>query len=56
MKGKRVVVMIDGGRSRTRLNKEELTSKGNQKFSTEWKEVKVVVIQVLNENGKVDKK
>lgn len=56
MKGKRVVVMIDGGRSRTRLNKEELTSKGNPKFLTEWKEVKVVVIQVLNENGKVDKK
>lgn len=56
MKGKRVIVMIDGGRSRTRLNKKELTLKGNAKFSTEWKEVKVVVIQVLNENGKVDKK
>ena len=63
MKGKRVVVMIDGGRSRTRLRQEELTSKGNPKFSTEClprnlggKEVKVVVIQVLDEAGKVDKK
>jgi hypothetical protein len=56
MESKRVAVMIDGGRSRTRLENGLLTIRGNPKFETDWKEVKVVVIQVLDENGKVERK
>ena len=56
MENKRVTVMIDGGRSRTRLENGLLTIRGNPKFETDWKEVKVVVIQVLDKNGKVERK
>jgi hypothetical protein len=56
MEGKRVAVMIDGGRSRTPLDKDELTERGNPKFTRDWREVKVVVVQVLDENGAVERK
>jgi hypothetical protein len=56
MEDKRVVVMIDGGRSRTRLENGELSEQENPTFKRDWREVKVVVIQVLDENGDVERK
>ena len=56
MEGKRVVVMIDGGRSRTRLENGYYTMLGNPKFNTDWREVKLLVILVLDENGKIERK
>ena len=56
VEGKRVVVTMDGGRSRTRQYTGEVNEKGNAKFLTPWKEPKVFVIQVLTKQGKPDKK
>ena len=52
---KRVVIGIDGGRCRTRQYKEELSSKGNPRFDTAWREPKMFVIQVIDEEGKNEK-
>lgn len=56
MLGKRVVVMIDGGRSRTRLENGYYTTLGYPKFETDWREVKLLAILVLDENGKIERK
>jgi hypothetical protein len=54
--GKRVILSVDGGRSRTRVenpNKKPCkTSKGKRaKFNTPWREPKLFVIHVLDEDG-----
>lgn len=51
---KRVVIGVDGGRTRTRQNKKELNKKGNLKYETEWKEPKLFVIHVIDKNGQLD--
>lgn len=53
---KRVVVQIDGGRSRMRENKAQYTKKGFQKYDTPWREPKLIVIHVLDEKGQVARK
>lgn len=54
--GKRVVIAIDGGRTRTRVYKEEgLKGKRNQQFDTPWREPKLFVITTINKEGKVNK-
>lgn len=56
MSDKRVVVMMDGGRSRTRSTTGLFSSKRYSKFDTDWKEVKVLVLQVIDKSGKVNRK
>ena len=56
LKGKRVFVSLDGGRTRTRDYLPELNKEGtHHKFNTPWKEPKMLVINVLAEDGKNDR-
>jgi hypothetical protein len=55
LKGLRVVIGIDGGRTRMREYKEEKNAKGNATFKTPWKEPKMFVIDVLNDEGIVNR-
>jgi len=52
--GKRVVIAMDGGRSRTRVYQEGKSGRG-EKFDTPWREPKMFVITTCDENGKVNK-
>lgn len=58
--GKRVIIGIDGGRTRTRAWKETETKDAQEKeygtFGTPWVEPKLLVISILDEEGKVKKK
>ena len=54
--GKRVVIGTDGGRTRTRVKKEEEKKvKRKQKFDTPWREPKLFVITTVDKNGKINK-
>lgn len=53
--GKRVVIAIDGGRTRTRSYTDECTAAGNRKFDTNWREPKMFVITSIDEAGKREK-
>lgn len=55
LEGKRVVIAIDGGRTRTRVYQKERQSKRNQKFDTPWREPKLFVITTIDKKGKVNK-
>lgn len=55
LKGKRVAVLMDGGRSRTRCYTGNYNEKGQAEFETPWCEPRLIVIQVLDEKGNVDK-
>lgn len=51
--GKRVRVGLDGGRVRTRRNRKgRKTKKGRHRFTTPWREPRVMVIDILDESGK----
>jgi hypothetical protein len=53
--GKRVRVSTDGGRVRTRKPRRgRKTKKGRHAFSTPWREPRVMVIDVLDDEGKTD--
>lgn len=54
--GKRVVISLDGGRTRTRTDDGEVNNAGNKCYETNWCEPKLFVIDILDENGKVDVK
>ena len=56
LKGKRVVVSYDGGRSRTRQSKKKRNAKGNIQYHTKWREPKIIVIHVLDEQGELARK
>jgi hypothetical protein len=57
LKGKRVAVAIDAGKTRTRvLKKGRRTSKGRRRYSTPWRDAKLLIIYVIDENGKRDRK
>lgn len=56
LKGKRVAVSYDGGRSRTRQSKKQKNAKGNIQYHTKWREPKIIVIHVLDENGELERK
>ncbi len=55
LKGKRVIISIDGGRCRTRENLEKRNEAGNLQFDSDWREPKLFVIQVLDEKGNLEK-
>ena len=52
--GKRVVISTDGGRLRVRTNKRgRKTKKGRTRYRTDWREPKLLVIYVVDENGRI---
>ena len=56
-KGKRVVISADGGRVRTRANKRgKKTNKNRCRYKTDWREPKLILVYVVNENGEKDRK
>ena len=56
--GKRVIISVDGGRTRIRIVKKGTDNESLKypKFDTPWKEPKLLVIQQIDENGQIDKK
>jgi hypothetical protein len=53
--GRRVVISSDGGRIRLRENKRGLkTKKGRQRYTGAWREPKVLIIYVVDAEGKRD--
>ncbi len=53
--GCRVVISTDGGRIRIRKNKRgRRTVKGRKRYTTKWKEPKLIIIYTVNENGEKD--
>jgi len=55
LKGKHVVIGIDGGRTRTKEYKETKASKRKQSFDTPWREPKMFTITTYDESGKINK-
>jgi len=60
VKGKRVIISIDGGRTRMREKnpdkKPSKTNKGKRdKFDTPWREPKLFVIHILEKDGSISK-
>lgn len=53
--GKRVVISLDGGRSRVRQYTGELNEQGNPEYDTPWREPKLFVIDILDEEGRPDR-
>ncbi len=53
--GKRVVISTDGGRSRTRLYSGEVNEMGHPTYQTPWREPKLFVIDVLNDQGQPER-
>src|SRR5467141_1358727 len=54
--GKRVRVSLDGGRVRTRRRRRgRKTAQGRHGFSTPWREPRVLVIDILDEQGQPDR-
>ena len=57
VKGKRVIISTDGGRIRTRQYGNERNDKGTHyKFDTPWKEPKLFVISIIDQEGKMARK
>lgn len=55
LRGKRVRVSTDGGRVRTRKPRRgRKTAKGRRAFSTPWREPRVIVIDILDDQGQSD--
>ncbi len=53
LKGRRVVISTDGGRVRIRKNKRgKKTNKGRNRYHTKWREPKLLIIYVTNEEGR----
>jgi len=54
--GRKVVVSTDGGRIRIRKNKRgPKTKKGRNRYSTQWREPKLLIIYIAKGNGEMDK-
>jgi hypothetical protein len=54
--GRRVVVSTDGGRIRIRTTKRgPKTAKGRNRYRTDWREPKVLIIYVVDEDGQKDR-
>lgn len=54
---KRVIISADGGRVRTRKNKRgKKTNKNRSRYKTDWREPKLILVYVVNENGEKDRK
>ena len=55
--GRRVVISTDGGRIRIRQSKRgPKTKKGRNRYSTQWREPKLLIIYVVNEEGRMERK
>jgi len=54
--GKRVVISFDGGRSRMREATGNRNKKGYLEYETPWREPKIMVVEVLNEKGEIERK
>jgi len=54
--GKRVVIALDGGRTRTREYNGKYTEEGYGRYDTAWREPKLFVIDVLDEEGRLERK
>ncbi len=56
LKGRRVVISTDGGRVRLREKKRgPRTAKGRTRYHGAWREPKLLIIYVVDENGKQEK-
>jgi len=55
LSGKRVLISVDGGRTRMREYLEKKEDKRKQKYDTPWREPKLFVITTVDENGKTNK-
>jgi len=53
--GKRVVVTADGGRVRLREKKRGKTKKGRQRFQPQWREPRLFMIYVVDDEGRQDR-
>jgi hypothetical protein len=54
--GRRVVVSTDGGRIRIRTTKRgPKTAKGRDRYRTDWREPKLLIISVVDERGQMDR-
>src|SRR5512143_1869180 len=54
--GRRVVLSVDGGRLRIRTTKRgPKTAKGRNRYRTDWREPKLLIIYVVNEQGQMDR-
>ncbi len=54
--GRKVVVSTDGGRIRIRKNKGgPKTKKGRNRYSTQWREPKLLIIYIVKGNGEMDR-
>lgn len=57
LKGRRVVISMDGGRIRIRKTKRgPKTKKGRARYSTDWREPKLLIIYTVDEQGRMDRK
>ena len=54
--GKKVVISTDGGRSRMREYRQEVSAKGFGQYDTPWREPKLFVIEVIGEKGRRKRK
>jgi hypothetical protein len=56
LKSRAVVVSTDGGRIRIRKDKRgPRTQKGRRRYTTKWREPKLLIIYTVDENGKIDR-
>jgi hypothetical protein len=54
--GKRVLISLDGGRTRCRQYTGRQNKAGHDTFTTNWNEPKMFVIALIDEHGKMEKK
>ncbi len=56
IKGRKIIVSVDGGRLRIREDKRGPKTDNNRtRYSTEWREPKLLCVYFLDENGEVDR-
>ena len=55
LRGKRVLIGVDGGRTRMRQYTGTKNAAGNAKFLTPWMEPKMFVIEILDEEGNIER-
>lgn len=57
LQGRRVVLSSDGGRLRIRTSKRgRRTKKNRARYKTDWREPKLLIIYIVNDDGRIDKK
>jgi hypothetical protein len=55
LKGLRVIIGIDGGRTRMREYDGKTNERGNATFDTPWREPKMFVIDVMDDEGNIER-